>query len=92
MRCVWVHWSGLCTTRVQVLDWYRALHAEGMLATVRTVEVDGDAVILGLEVARPAEGARPVHPQKLHQVFTVEDAQVVEIRVYPDRASALDRP
>ena len=87
-----VHWSGLCTNRGQVLDWYRALHAEGMLATVRTVEVDRDAVILGLEVSRPAEGARPVQPQKLHQVLTVEDAQVVEIRVYPDRASALNRP
>jgi ankyrin repeat protein len=87
-----VHWSGLCTNSVEVLDWYRALLAEGMFATVRTVEVDRDAVILGLEVAHQAVGARPVRPQKLHQVFTVEDAQVVEIRFYPDRSSALNRP
>jgi hypothetical protein len=33
-----------------------------------------------------------VPPEHLYQVFTVENAQVIEIRGYPDRASALTRP
>ncbi len=86
-----VRWTGLCTDRTQVLDWYRAVLAEGIEASVRSVEVDRDAVVLGLAVSRRAQGARPAPPQPLYQVFTVRDAQIVEIRGYPDRASALTR-
>jgi hypothetical protein len=86
-----VRWTGLCSDRTQVLDWYRAVLAEGMQASVRSVEVDRDAVVLGLTVGRRARGARPVPPQPLYQVFTVRGAQIVEIRGYPDRASALSR-
>jgi hypothetical protein len=42
-------------------------------------------------MARQAEGARPAPPQHLCQVFTVGDAQVTEIRGYPDGASAVAR-
>jgi hypothetical protein len=84
-------WTGLCEDRAQVLDWYRALLAEGTAATVRSVEVDRDAVVLGLAVTGYAEGARPAPPQRAYQAFTVSDAQVVEIRGYADRASALAR-
>jgi ankyrin repeat protein len=86
-----VRWSGECTNKDQVLDWYRALHAEGTAATVETVEVDRDAVLLGLAVTGPAQGARPADSQHLWQVFTVVDAQIVDIRGYADRASALAR-
>jgi ankyrin repeat protein len=86
-----VRWTGLCKDRTQVLDWYRALLAEGIEASVRTVEVDRDAVVLGLTVGRSARGARPAPPEPLYQVFTVRGAQIVEIRGYPDRASALTR-
>jgi ankyrin repeat protein len=86
-----VRWTGLCSDRAQVLDWYRALLAEGMEASVRSVEVDRDAVVLGLAVSRRAQGARPAPPQPLYQVFTVRDAQISEIRGYPDRDSALTR-
>ena len=85
-----VRWTGLCQDRAQVLDWYARLLAEGTTATVRSVRVDRDAVVLGLVVARPAEGARPA-PQRLYQVFTVDGAQIVEIRGYGDRDSALAR-
>ncbi len=85
-----VRWTGLCHNRAEVLDWYRGLLADGTAATVENVEVDRDAVLLHVSVARQAEGARPA-PQQLYQVFTVDDAQVVEIRGYPDRASALAR-
>jgi ankyrin repeat protein len=86
-----VRWTGLCHDRTQVLDWYRAVLAEGIEASVRSVEVDRDAVVLGLTVGRRAQGARPAPPQPLYQVFTVRDVQIVEIRGYPDRASALTR-
>jgi ankyrin repeat protein len=87
-----VHWSGVCSSSADVLEWYRNLLADGIRSTVESVEVDGDAVVLGLDVARQAEGAQPASPDHLFQVFTVENAQVIEIRAYPDRASALSRP
>ena len=86
-----IHWTGVCTNSGEVLDWYRNLLADGIHASVESVEVDGDAVVLGLGVARQAEGARPAPPELLYQVFTVDDAQIIEIRAYPDRASAFSR-
>ena len=86
-----VRWTGDCTSKEQVLDRYRDLLAEGTVASVASIEVDRDAVIVGLSVARPAEGARPAPPQHVYQVFTVEDAQIIDLRGYPDRASALAR-
>ncbi|MGH9089227.1 MAG: ankyrin repeat domain-containing protein [Acidimicrobiales bacterium] len=86
-----VRWTGLCNSSAEVLDWYRGLLADGTHASVESVEVDRGVVVLGLSVARQAEGARPARPQRLYQVFKVQDAQVVEIRGYPDRASALAR-
>ena len=86
-----VHWTGVCRNSGDVLNWYRNLLADGTAVTVESVEVDGDAVVLGLSVARQAEGARPAPPDLLFQVFSIENAQVTEIRVYPDRASALAR-
>jgi hypothetical protein len=86
-----VRWAGLCQNRAQVLDWYRGLVAQGTVATVENIEVDQDAVVLGLSVARQAEGARQAPPQRLYHVFFVEDDQIVEIRAYPDRTSALAR-
>ena len=46
-------------------------------------------MVVGLAVGRRAQGARPAPPRPLYQVFTVRDAQIVEIRDYPDRDSAL---
>src|SRR5215472_11361940 len=86
-----VNWTGVCRNSQQVLDWYRGLLADGTMATVQSVEVDRDAVVLGLSVALQAEGARPAPPQQLCQVFTVDGAQIVDIRGYPDRASAVAR-
>ena len=49
-------WTGLCRNSAQVLDWYRALLAEGTVATVHSVEVDRDAVCSGSpSAARPKE-------------------------------------
>jgi hypothetical protein len=86
-----VQWTGLCRNRGQVLEWYRGLLADGTVASVESAEVDRDAVVLGLAVSRRAEGARPAPAQQLYQVFTVDGAQVIDIRAYPDRRSALTR-
>ena len=64
----------------------------GMMTGVESVEVDGNAVVLGLRVGRQAEGTRPAPPELLYQVFTVDNAQVIDIRIYPDRTSAHTRP
>jgi hypothetical protein len=61
------------------------------VATVHSVEVDRDAVVLGLGVSREAEGARPAPPQQLYQVFTVDGTLITGIRAYPDRRSAQAR-
>jgi hypothetical protein len=86
-----VRWTGYCTNRDQVLDWYRGLIADDTTADVESIEVDRNAVVLCLSVSRRAVGARPAPPQLLCQVFTVEDEQIVDIRGYPDRPSALSR-
>jgi Ankyrin repeats (many copies) len=86
-----VRWTGLCSTSEQVLSWYRELLAEGTAATVTSVETDRDAVVLGLAVAGTAEGARAASPQQRYQVFTIDGTQIVDIRGYPDRRSALTR-
>jgi hypothetical protein len=86
-----VHWTGVCSNSAEVLDWYRGVLADGTTAAIQSVEVDRDAVVLGLTLTRQAEGARPAPPQRLYQVFTVDDAQIIDIRGYPDRRSALTR-
>lgn len=85
------HWTGLCTSSDQVLDRYRALVAAGTEADVHSVEVDRDAVALGLAVGGTAEGAGPAPRQQLYQVFTVEDSQIIDIRGYPDRSPGTSR-
>ena len=63
-----------CSNSSQVLDWYRSLLADGIRSTVISVEVDDDAVVLGLDVVRQSEGARPAQPEHVYQVFIVDNA------------------
>lgn len=86
-----VRWTGMCRTSAQVLDWYRHALADGTTPTVETVEVDRDAIVLGLTLTRPAVGTRSAPPHRLYQAFTIQGTRIVEIRGYPDRRSALAR-
>jgi ankyrin repeat protein len=85
-----VRWA-TCGSREEVLDWYRQVLTAGTTASVHSVEVDGDSVILGITMAREATGARPGPAERVYQVYTVAGAEIVQIRGYPDRASALAR-
>lgn len=85
-----VRWAN-CGDRTEVLDWYRQALADVTSRTLDSVEVDRDAVILGVTISWRAEGARPAPPQRHYQVFTVADAEIVQIQGYPDRAAALAR-
>jgi ankyrin repeat protein len=85
-----VHWAQ-CSNSDEVLDWYRQLLAAGTRPAIHSVEVDGDAVVLGVTMAWPAEGARPAPPERIYQVFTVAGTEIVHIHGYPDRPSALAR-
>ncbi|MEZ0064482.1 ankyrin repeat protein [Streptacidiphilus sp. MAP12-20] len=86
-----VRWTGLCSSRTEVLDWLERILAEGTRPTVESVEVDRDAVVLGITLRGEGEGARPAPPQRIYQVFTIDGAQIVEIHGYPDHRSALTR-
>lgn len=85
-----VRWAN-CSDRTEVLDWYRQALADVTSRTLDSVEVDRDAVILGVTISWRAEGARPAPPQRHYQVFTVADAEIVQIKGYQDRAAALAR-
>jgi len=86
-----VRWSGLCNTSAEVLDRYRQNLSDGTRPTVESAEVNRDAVVLGITLSRPAAVTGPAPTERLYQVFTVENGEVIEIRGYPDRGSALAR-
>jgi hypothetical protein len=71
---------------------HRGLLAEGTRATVHSVEVEGDAVILGLGVSRTAHMARAAPPQRPSQACSVDGEQIIESRGSPDRDSVHARP
>jgi len=74
-----VRWAP-CGTRDEVLDRYRQLIEAGTSATVHSVKVEGDSVVLGITATWGSEGARPGPPERVYQVFTVAGAEIVEIR------------
>ncbi len=88
-----VRWAQ-CLDRDEVLDWYRPALTVGTRATVDSVEVDRDAVILSVTVtgqSEGTEGTRPAAAERLYQAFIVDGTQIVAIRGHPDRARALAR-
>jgi ankyrin repeat protein len=87
-----VQWTGLCHTKADVLAWFRHALADGTTPTLDSIDIDRDAVILGVTLTRPADTARPAPPQHLCPVFSIRDALIVDIRSYPDRDAALARP
>jgi ketosteroid isomerase-like protein len=74
----------LCRNRDDVLAMFRRATDNGRRATPEILAETEDALVVDPHLEPPAE----LNPN-LHQVIVVHDACVVELRDYPDRASAL---
>jgi ankyrin repeat protein len=86
-----VRWGGGlegCSNRAQVLARYQGQLRQGFRAQVTATEVRGDAVVIGLAVARPADGARPRPPAAVYQVLRVREGMIVSISGAQDLAAA----
>jgi len=86
-----VRWGGGlegCSDRAQVLARYQDQMRQGFRAEITATEVRGDAVVIGLAVARPADGARPCPPEVVYQVLRVREGMIVSITGAPDLAAA----
>lgn len=76
-----VRWGGeedapeTCHSREDVLAWYKGLYARGVRATVAETWIEGDHIILALDVHRP-DGLTT----RNYQRFTVRDGAIVDIR------------
>ena len=75
----------LCRTREQVLATFRAALEAGVQASPEILAESGEALVVDFHPQPPPELA----PQ-LHQIFVLNDEQVVELRDFPDRRSALE--
>jgi hypothetical protein len=73
-------WGDSCGSRSQVLDWYRALHRQGVRVAVRSATVSGDAIVLGLAVTQSGASERLAALPLVYQAFTVTDGLITEIR------------
>jgi len=84
---VWIGVSPgqLCRNRDEVLTTFREALAAG--ARVRPEILDE---VEGMLVVDPHVEPPPELNPQLHQVFVVRDDRIVELRDYPDRASALE--
>ena len=75
----------LCRSRDEVVDTFRHALAEGVQADPEIVVESGDALVVDFRPKPPPE----VVPG-LHQIFVLRDEQIVELRDFPDRRSALE--
>ena len=64
-----------CHNRAQAMAWFARLAAAGTSATVAGVEVDGDRILLTLDVTDPVRGNHRRRSQ-----YTVEGGRIVDIR------------
>jgi len=78
-----------CTSRDQVLAWYRRGRAAGVRGSVSDVEVLGDRLLVSM-LLRGTEDARERGGTALrYQVLTVRDGRIVAIAGFDDKAEAL---
>jgi hypothetical protein len=77
-----------CHNRAQVIAWYSRARAEGMTGRVTEVVVGDGALLVGMQVTRPAGGADEAESTGRWQVLRVRDGLVVDIRGYPERDQA----
>jgi ketosteroid isomerase-like protein len=83
---VWigVHPGQLCRNKDEVVATFRRALAEGRTGNPEVLAHTEEFVVVDPHVEPPLEA----NPQ-LHHVFTLRENRIVEMRDYPDRASAL---
>ena len=88
-----VRWGGpedtpeTCHGKREVLDRLSALITSGAEVQVIECVPGAQSVLLGLRVRRPAANGYS-RERTVHQVLTVRDGLIAEIRAYPDRGAA----
>jgi ketosteroid isomerase-like protein len=85
-----VFWVGvlprqLCRNREQVRDLFHRAVESGLRASPEIVAEVENMLVVDPHLEPPAE----LNPT-LHQVYVVDEGQIVELRDYPDRRSALE--
>lgn len=91
-----VRWGGAedtpetCHSRAAVLERLAHQRANGVEAHVIEVVPGHHAVLLGLSIKRPV-GADASRAHNVYQVLSLRTGRVVDIRGYPDRATAAAR-
>jgi ketosteroid isomerase-like protein/uncharacterized glyoxalase superfamily protein PhnB len=91
-----VRWGGeedtpeTCRSRAQVLERLAHQRANGVETGVIEVVPGHQAVLLGLTVKRPVGGDFS-REHNVYQVLSLRDGRVVDIRGYPERATAAAR-
>jgi ketosteroid isomerase-like protein len=89
-----VHWgapddpSPSCQNRKQVLAWYQRGRDAGIRANVTEVEILGDRILVGLQVAGNQATDERGDISERWQVLTVRDGRVVDIVGFDDRYEA----
>ena len=75
----------LCRTREQVVETFREALDAGVRASPEILAASDDAIVVDFH-PQPAPELVP----ELHQIFVLREGEVVELRDYADRESALD--
>jgi len=75
----------LCRTREQVIETFQSALDAGVQARPEILADSGEALVVDFHPQPP-----PQLVPELHQIFVLRDDQVVELRDFPDRASALE--
>ena len=75
----------LCRNREQVVETFRNALDAGVRASPEILADSGDALVVDFHPEPPPELV-----PGLHQIFVLRDEQIVELRDFPDRPSALD--
>jgi ketosteroid isomerase-like protein len=75
----------LCRNRDQVVETFRNALDAGVQATPEILAESDEALLVDFHPQPPPELV-----PALHQIFVLHDEQIVELRDFPDRRSALD--
>lgn len=77
-----------CQNRDQVLAWYRRGRARGVSARVTETVVQGDRILVGLQIDDKPGAETSQSGANRWQILTVRHGRIADIRGFEDRADA----